>query len=113
MTATAGCSPTSGCLTARISVTSCSPAVAKVYVYNQHPFQRVPAYRAAEAIGRRRSTSVWRCGATTAVLPLVPPTDPRSNCDPSYPDVCIPPYSKVGDLDCGDVPFKNIRIVGS
>ena len=86
---------------------------AKVYVYNHRPFQRLPAYRAAEVIGRRRSQSVWRCGATTAVLPLVPPAAPRSNCDPSYPDVCIPPYSKVGDLDCGDVSFKNIRVVGS
>ena len=64
-------------------------------------------------IGRRRSQSVWRCGGNRAPAPLVPPASPRSNCDPSYPDVCIPPYSKVGDLDCGDVSFKNILVVGS
>jgi endonuclease YncB( thermonuclease family) len=29
---------------------------------------------------------------------------PTGSCDPSYPDVCIPPYDDVGDLDCGDVP---------
>ena len=86
---------------------------AKVYVYNNHPFQRVAAYRAAEVIGRKRSPSVWRCGTSAAVVPFVSPSSPRSNCDSSYPDVCIPPYSKVGDLDCGHVTFRNIRIVGS
>ena len=79
---------------------------AKVYVYNNHPFQRVTAYRAAEVIGRTRSSSLWHCGT-------VPPSSPRSNCDSSYPDVCIPPYSKVGDLDCGQITFRNIRVVGS
>lgn len=33
------------------------------------------------------------------------------NCDPSYPDVCIP--SPPPDLNCGDVPYNNIRVVGS
>jgi micrococcal nuclease len=84
---------------------------AKVYVYNNHPFQRVTAYRAGEVIGRRRSSSVWRCGTTTT--PIIPPSPPRSNCDSSYPDVCIPPFSKVGDLDCGEITFRNIRVVGS
>ena len=37
---------------------------AKVYVYNNHPFQRVTAYRAAEAIGRGLSSSLWRCSTT-------------------------------------------------
>ena len=88
---------------------------AKVYVYNNHPFQLVTAYRAAEQIGRRHSSSLWHCGATTPPAPVkpTPAPAPRSNCDSSYPDVCIPPYDKVGDLDCGDVPFTNIRVVGS
>ena len=43
---------------------------AKVYVYNNHPFQRVTAYRAAEVIGRKRSSSLWRCGTTTAIAPI-------------------------------------------
>lgn len=30
-------------------------------------------------------------------------------CSPSYPDVCIPPLPP--DLDCADVPFKNIRVI--
>ena len=85
---------------------------AKVYVYNNHPFQRVAAYRTAEGIGRKRSPSVWRCSTTTPVVPPVSPSPPRSNCDSSYPDVCIPPYSQ-GDLDCGQITFRNIRVVGS
>ncbi len=86
---------------------------AKVYVYDGREFQRVAAYRAAEATGRRLSRSIWRCGPATAQLPVKSPSPPRSNCDSSYPDVCIPPYDQVGDLDCADVPFRDIRVVGS
>jgi micrococcal nuclease len=32
------------------------------------------------------------------------------NCDPSYPDVCI--ASPPPDLNCDDVPYKNIKVVG-
>lgn len=38
-----------------------------------------------------------------------PPTQP--SCDPSYPDVCIPPYPP--DLDCGEIGYSNFRVVGS
>ena len=31
------------------------------------------------------------------------------NCDPSYPDVCISPPPP--DLNCPDVPYKNIRVL--
>jgi len=34
------------------------------------------------------------------------------DCDPSYPDVCIPPKSRVGDLNCPDIPqFANFRVL--
>lgn len=33
------------------------------------------------------------------------------NCDPSYPDVCIPPYRP--DVDCGEIAFTNFRVTGS
>ena len=29
------------------------------------------------------------------------------DCDPSYPDVCIPPYP---DLDCADIPFSYFEV---
>lgn len=44
----------------------------------------------------------------------VPPTEApaaRSDCDPSYPDVCIP--SPPPDLDCGDIPYRRFRVVGA
>ena len=34
-----------------------------------------------------------------------------TSCDPSYPDVCISPYPP--DLNCGDIPYKNFKVVGS
>lgn len=33
------------------------------------------------------------------------------NCDPSYPDFCIPPPPP--DLDCADVNGSNFTVVGS
>jgi len=33
------------------------------------------------------------------------------NCDPFYPDVCIP--TPPPDLDCPEIPYKNFRVVGS
>jgi hypothetical protein len=35
----------------------------------------------------------------------------RSNCDPSYPGVCIPPFPP--DLDCGEIPYRRFAVVGS
>jgi len=34
---------------------------------------------------------------------------PRGGCDPSYPDVCIPPAPP--DLDCADIPYRNFRVL--
>ncbi len=33
------------------------------------------------------------------------------NCSPSYPTVCIPPPPP--DLNCGDISYRNFRVVGS
>ncbi len=40
-----------------------------------------------------------------------PPPKPPRNCDPSYPTVCIKPPPP--DLDCGEIPYRNFRVVGS
>lgn len=49
----------------------------------------------------------------TSTVEVVVPTDtapaPAANCDPSYPDVCIPPPPP--DLNCGDIPFRNFRVL--
>jgi micrococcal nuclease len=48
-----------------------------------------------------------------APTPVPRPTDTPGgsggNCDPAYPDVCIP--SPPPDLDCGDIPFKRFRVL--
>lgn len=58
-------------------------------------------------------------------LPIDPPQNPipqeestqnptseaaptQSECDPSYPDFCIPPNTP--DLDCGEIQYKNFRV---
>lgn len=32
------------------------------------------------------------------------------NCDPSYPDICLP---SAPDLDCGEIAHRNFRVVGN
>lgn len=43
--------------------------------------------------------------------PAPAPAAPASQCDPSYPTVCIPPRSLVGDLDCKDVAYSSFRVL--
>jgi micrococcal nuclease len=50
--------------------------------------------------------------APNTVPPPAQPTAapaPAGNCDPAYPDVCIPPPPP--DLDCGDIPNRNFRVL--
>ncbi len=51
---------------------------------------------------------------TTTVYPTITPiptsvSAASSNCDPSYPDVCIP--SPPPDLNCGDIPYKRFTVL--
>ena len=40
----------------------------------------------------------------------IPPTQTEeTSCDPSYPDVCIPPYPP--DLDCGEIQYANFKVL--
>lgn len=39
----------------------------------------------------------------------LPPPPPEANCDPAYPDVCIP--SPPPDLNCADVAYRNFRVL--
>ena len=40
-----------------------------------------------------------------------PPAPPAGNCEPSYPDVCIPLKSEVGDLDCPQIDESRFRVL--
>jgi micrococcal nuclease len=47
-----------------------------------------------------------------AAIPIYQPTNPPGgggNCDPAYPEVCIP--SPPPDLDCGDIPFRRFKVL--
>jgi len=39
----------------------------------------------------------------------VPEMIVESDCDPSYPDVCIPPWPP--DLDCGEISYRNFYVL--
>jgi micrococcal nuclease len=41
--------------------------------------------------------------------PQRPAPNQQKNCDPSYPDVCIPPAPP--DLNCGDIPHRRFRVL--
>ena len=47
-------------------------------------------------------------GAVPAPAPAPAPSG-GGRCDPSYPDVCIPPAPP--DLDCGDVPHRRFTVL--
>jgi micrococcal nuclease len=75
---------------------------ARVYIFRT-PFQRLAAYRTTESRGRALRSSVWRCSGS-------PVRPSRRSCDPSYPNICIPPHPP--DLDCSDVPYTNFAVRG-
>jgi micrococcal nuclease len=65
--------------------------------------------REARAAGR----GLWSGACAVFPTPTAPSVIAPSNgnCDPSYPDVCIPPYPP--DLDCGQIPYRRFRVVGA
>ena len=71
-----------------------------------------------EGQARDAERGLWAPAPTATALPTATPTaeaaatvtvDPRAGCDPSYPDVCIPPYPP--DLNCGDIPYCRFRVL--
>lgn len=47
----------------------------------------------------------------TTAAPRLVDAPASGNCDPSYPDVCIPPSPP--DLDCGDISHRRFKVIGS
>jgi endonuclease YncB( thermonuclease family) len=92
-----------------------------VYVYDR-AFKRLGAYQNAEAVGRVRPSSMWRCGAAREISPVTntPKTKPKArprSCHPSYQGACLD--SNAYDYDCaggsgnGPVYTGRVRVVGS
>ncbi len=64
---------------------------------------KAPTSTPAKSVAPRSSQPVAPKPAT------IPAVDTSSNCNPSYPDVCLPASGP--DLDCKDVPKKNIKVL--
>lgn len=73
--------------------------------------------RAAEVLARDAGRGMWSaCAAPPpppppppAQEPAAPPAGNGGDCDPSYPDVCIPPAPP--DLDCGEISHRRFRVL--
>jgi micrococcal nuclease len=100
---------------------------AKVYVYQGVRFRYAVPFFKAQHRARAAKRGLWGppCRGNTKKpdpsqpAPTQPPTSPAPDptppaapgCDPNYSGACIPPYPP--DLDCGEIPDRNFRSVGS
>ncbi|WP_243095468.1 MULTISPECIES: thermonuclease family protein [Thermus] len=60
-------------------------------------------YLQASRQARAKGLGMWGGGSGGG------PRGGRSNCDPAYPTVCIPPPPP--DLDCGEIPHRNFQVL--
>ncbi len=91
------------------------PDVKYVELFLESQREAREAQRGLWAPGRAQPTahSSSRPAArpTAPAAPNPPPGVDRGGCDPSYPDVCIPPPPP--DLDCRDVSYRRFVVVGN
>jgi micrococcal nuclease len=69
-------------------------------------------FLAAQKEAREANRGLWgACGGADVPegVPPVVPLLPAGDCDPSYPDVCIP--SPPPDLDCGEIAERRFRVL--
>jgi micrococcal nuclease len=65
----------------------------------------VDRFLAAQHVAREQERGLWGgCSVSGG-------SESAQRCDPSYPNVCIPPPPP--DLDCGDISFRMFRVKGS
>jgi len=74
------------------------------------------AFKAAEEDAKMNLSGIWAfdLSAEPAAQDAAPSgsaqvTAKPASCDPSYPDVCIPPPPP--DLDCIHIPYKNFKVI--
>jgi micrococcal nuclease len=86
------------------------------YTYRT-PYIYQEQFKQAEREAREQQRGLWSdttCGgeqrpADATAAPKQPPPTSAPECDPAYPDVCIP--SPPPDLDCGDVEYRRFRVL--
>lgn len=72
----------------------------------------VDLYLQLQREAREANRGLWgACNSFASPTPPIIVAPPNGNCDPSYPDVCIPPYPP--DLDCGQIPYRRFRVIGA
>jgi len=75
------------------------------------------AFKAAEEDAKTNLSGIWAFDISaepasqsgTPAGPARQPTAKLPSCDPSYPDVCIPPPPP--DLDCIHIPYRNFKVI--
>ncbi|MCH8066455.1 MAG: thermonuclease family protein [Chloroflexi bacterium] len=65
----------------------------------------------AQTHARAEGLGLWSACVDAGLAPTGTPPSPGGDCDPSYPDVCIPPPPP--DLDCADIIYANFRTIGT
>lgn len=67
-------------------------------------------YLDAEREARDAALGLWGTPPTPVPTPAAPPAavPPPSNCEPSYPGICIPIGS--ADLDCGEIQARRFEV---
>ena len=64
-----------------------------------------------QELARSSGLGLWGACIVAGPAPTGTPTSLDGACDPSYPDVCIPPPPP--DLDCPDITYRNFRVIGT
>ncbi len=88
------------------------------YTYNV-PYRYQESFRQAERAARQQQRGLWAPAACAGEripasdgqenLPTVPSTTSADECDPAYPDVCLP--SPPPDLDCRDIDARRFTVL--
>ncbi|MGE3139378.1 MAG: thermonuclease family protein [Thermoleophilia bacterium] len=104
---------------------------AKVYVYGGVRFRHATQFLRAQSRAKKARRGLWAppcrgnttkpdpkqpapsapTPAPTNPVPTTPTPSPGGGCDPNYTGACIPPAPP--DLDCGEIPYRNFRSVGT
>ncbi len=81
-------------------------AVAREYPPDTRYADRLAA---AQRVAQANGAGLWGACSKPAVAPTPSAPPARgTDCDPSYPDMCVPPPPP--DLDCRDIPYRRFRV---